>query len=324
MPRRERRVGTFYISDRNERGITFHKRRNGLNKGAADLSVLTGSRVSVVLEAENGNMHSFGTPSAKPIVGAFLSRTTPSVDEDEATKIALLQSEVVRLDMKNTTKDKKSEESVQHVNKVQGENPGMSANLVFTKEEDISLEDLHKLFNDLWWVKEDNRSRLPQLHHGQEANIGGQSMTRNMLPQGSISYDHLQTNPLWKQSAWSHHPPQQQMLPVPLTSPPEQTLTPHHAMKVPQILHTTPSTLEPPLTSLLQPISGPIHEIPLPQDLHLQNYPSPSIGQLPQNYVGPNITFKHNLEDSALLANSSVNYFPSDGLFGYDPLGYSI
>ena len=56
MPRRERRSGVAYINDDKERDGSFFKRRSGLFKSAANLSVLTGARVVVILEASNGVM----------------------------------------------------------------------------------------------------------------------------------------------------------------------------------------------------------------------------------------------------------------------------
>jgi hypothetical protein len=78
--------------------------------------------------------------------------------------------------------------------KIQDENPGMAGNLIFSKEEDLSLEDLHKLFNGLSRVQEDIQSRLSLLHHGHEAKIGSKSMQSSMLPPEGLSYDHLQTS----------------------------------------------------------------------------------------------------------------------------------
>ena len=243
MPRRDRSLGVNPIDNRRNRDITFYKRRGRLLKNASDLSTLTGARVAIILETEKGKMHSFGTPSAEPIVDAFLSGTTPSIDGEKTTEVARLQSEVVRLDKENTIMDKKNQISIQHMKKIQEENPGMAANLLFSEEEDLSLEDLYKLFNDLSRVKEDIQIRLHPLHYGHEANIGGQSVTRNILPSAGVSYDHLQTTHPLLQSSLSHHPPQRQLLSVPLPSPLEQNLAPLLPTKVPQIVHTIPLAL---------------------------------------------------------------------------------
>ncbi|XP_047051047.1 MADS-box protein AGL71-like [Lolium rigidum] len=185
MPRRERRLGVSYITNDKERDVTFFKRRFGLFKGATDLSVVTGARVAVILETDRGKIHSFGTPSAKPIVDAFLSGAPPAapfLDEAKASKIALLQSKVAQLDMKSAMEDKRNKLSIQRMKEIQDENPGMEANLIFSKEEDLCLEDLNKLFNELSRAHEDITSRLPPLHHGLDAKNGGLSMKRNMLP----------------------------------------------------------------------------------------------------------------------------------------------
>jgi hypothetical protein len=189
-------LGITLIEKDKERDVTFYKRRKGLFKGASDLSVLTGARVAVVLAMENGKIHSFGMPSAKPIVDAFFSGTSLHVDEVKAAKIARLQSELAQLDVETTIKEKRNQVSIQHMKKIQEENPGMAANLVFSKEEDLSLQDLYKLFNDLSRVQEDSQSRLPRFHHGHEAKIGSQRLTRNMVPPAGLSYDHLQTTHL--------------------------------------------------------------------------------------------------------------------------------
>ncbi|KAM0906248.1 hypothetical protein ACQ4PT_016925 [Festuca glaucescens] len=328
MPRRERRLGVAYITNDKERDVTFFKRRFGLFKSATDLSIVTGARVAVILETDRGKMHSFGTPSAKPIVDAFLSGappTTPFVNEAKASNIALLQSKVAQLDMKNAMEDKRNKLSIQRMKEIQDENPGMAANLIFSKEEDLCLEDLNKLFNELSKVQEDIRSRLPPLHHGLGTKNGGPSMKRNMLPPRGQSLDHMHTTLPSVQFSWSHHLSQHQLPSVPLTSPRTQTLAPVLPMEVPQVLHSKPPALEPQYASILQPIPDILHELFAPQDLHLHNYPSPcNTVQQPENYVGPKSTSQHNLEAFPQLANSGVNDLVFDNTFGYDPWGYPM
>jgi hypothetical protein len=154
--------------------------------------------------------------------------------------------------VETTIKEKRNQVSIQHMKKIQEENPGMAANLVFSKEEDLSLQDLYKLFNDLSRVQEDSQSRLPRFHHGHEAKIGSQRLTRNMVPPAGLSYDHLQTTHLLQQLSWSHHQPEQQFLSVPIPSLPEQNLAPIHTMSAPQILHNKSSGLAPTFTSLME------------------------------------------------------------------------
>jgi hypothetical protein len=268
-------MGITPIENDKERDVTFYKRRNGLYKGAADLSVLTGARVAIILATENGRIHSFGTPSAKPIVDGLLSGTSPPINEVKEARIARLQRDVAQLDMETTIKDKRNQVSRQHVKKVQVENPGMTANLIFSKEEDLSLEDLYKLFNELSRVHEDSQSQLPIFHHGHEANIGGKGLTRNILPPADLCNDHLQTTHFSQQPSWSHHPPQQLFHPIPLPSPAEQKLAPLHTMNVPQILQTSSSSVVPPFTSSLQQIPDLVNDFAIdgPCGYDLLGYP---------------------------------------------------
>ncbi|XP_010228419.1 agamous-like MADS-box protein AGL62 [Brachypodium distachyon] len=156
-PRRERRLGVRYIDNDRERDISFYKRHSSMFKGAADFSVLTGTRVAVVLETNGGKMHSFGTPSADPIVDAFLSENPPIgplTDDVTSASIAWLQNEVARLDMENTPEENKTKLSIEDTKKIQRENPGMVANFIFSKQEDLSLEDLIQLFHEYSRVQE--------------------------------------------------------------------------------------------------------------------------------------------------------------------------
>jgi hypothetical protein len=328
MPRRERRLGVEYITNDKERDVTFFKRRFGLFKGATDLSVVTGARVAVILETDRGKIHSFGTPSAKPIVDAFLSGAPPAapfLDEAKASKIALLQSKVAQLDMKSAMEDKRNKLSIQRMKEIQDENPGMEANLIFSKEEDLCLEDLNKLFNELSRAHEDITSRLPPLHHGLDAKNGGLSMKRNMLPPRGQSLDHMHTTPpSVAQFSWSRHLSDHQLPSVPLTSACTQTFAPVLPMEVTQAHNSKPPASEPQYASILHPIPDMLHELFTPQDLHLQNYPSQcNTVQQPENYVGPKSTPQHNLDSYPQLANSGVNEVFGN-TFGYNPWGYPM
>ncbi|KAE8802311.1 Agamous-like MADS-box protein AGL62 [Hordeum vulgare] len=179
MPRRERRSGGAYIPNDKERDVSFFKRRSGLFKSAADLSVVTGTRVVVILEANNGKMHSLGTRSTTPFVDAFLPGApliVPLGDEATITRIVFLQSEVSRLDMEYMVKDKRNQLSIHHMKQIQELYLGMVANLIFLKEEDLKLEDTNKLFNELSRVHEDIRRVMPPLHQGFKAMTAGASM----------------------------------------------------------------------------------------------------------------------------------------------------
>uniref|UniRef100_M8CNT2 Uncharacterized protein n=1 Tax=Aegilops tauschii TaxID=37682 RepID=M8CNT2_AEGTA len=53
------------------------------------------------------------------------------------------------LDNENVMEGKVENSPSQLINKVQTKNLGIIANYIFFKEEDLSLEDLNKLFNEL-------------------------------------------------------------------------------------------------------------------------------------------------------------------------------
>nr|XP_020185126.1 agamous-like MADS-box protein MADS3 [Aegilops tauschii subsp. strangulata] len=229
MPRMDRRSAIAYINDDKERDVTFFKRRGGLFKSVADLSVVTGASVAVVLETENERMHSFGTPSADPIVGAFLSGAplaVPLADEATTTRVAQLQSEVARLDMNCMKEYKENQLSIKRMKQIQEQCPGMAANLMVSKEEDLSPGELNNLSNEISRVHEDIGHRLPQLHHGHKAMTGGASMTQNMLPSSGPPSDRMRTTPSQVHSLWDHHLPQHQMLSSPLQSPPGHIVAP--------------------------------------------------------------------------------------------------
>ncbi|XP_073359305.1 uncharacterized protein [Aegilops tauschii subsp. strangulata] len=126
MPRKERRSGVAYIHNDKDRDLTFYKRRSGLFKRATDISALTRARVAVVLETNNGKMHSFGTPLADPIFDAFLfgaPPTVPSVNEATTARIGSLQNELAQLDMENMTEEARNQLSILHMKSIQEENP---------------------------------------------------------------------------------------------------------------------------------------------------------------------------------------------------------
>uniref|UniRef100_A0ACD5WUT1 Uncharacterized protein n=1 Tax=Avena sativa TaxID=4498 RepID=A0ACD5WUT1_AVESA len=202
---------------------------------------------------------------------------------------------------------------------IQDKNPRMAANLVLSKEEDLTLEDLDKLFNELSKIQEDSRSCLPPLPHFHGAKNDSPSMKRNMLPpRGLLSY-HMHATP-------SHHLMQPEFPSVPLQSPPpEQTTEPIIPMLLPQVHHSTPSSLAPHYSSLQQPIPEMIDDLLTHQDLHLHNYPNPcNTMHQQENYVGPNSTSEYNLEAFPLLSNSSVNDFVTDSTFCYDQWDYPM
>ncbi|XBI05343.1 hypothetical protein VPH35_133517 [Triticum aestivum] len=326
MPRKERRSGVAYIHNDKDRDLTFYKRRSGLFKRATDISALTRARVAVVLETNNGKMHSFGTPLADPIVDDFLfgaPPVVPSADEATTARIGSLQNEVARLDMENMTEEDKNQLSILRMKNIQKENPGMVANLIFTKEKDLSLEDLNKLFSELSRVQKDIRFRLPPLH-GHEDKTGGTCVAQDLQLPSVLPADHLSTTHSLMQSPWPHNLSQLQLPLDPPPSQPEQTSGPLFPMQVP-MFHSAPPSLAPPLASHVQPITNQVHEQTPPEELHVQNYESTcNVVQPQQNDANHDSTSGQNLEASPLLGYSSGNAFSIDDPFNTEQWGFPL
>uniref|UniRef100_M8BAT0 MADS-box transcription factor 8 n=1 Tax=Aegilops tauschii TaxID=37682 RepID=M8BAT0_AEGTA len=247
IPRKERRSGVAYIHNDKDRDLTFYKRRSGLFKRATDISALTRARVAVVLETNNGKMHSFGTPLADPFVDAFLfgaPPAVPSANEATTTRIGSLQNEVAQLDMENMTEEDRNQLSILLMKSIQEENPSMVANLIFAKEQDLGLEDLNNLLSELSRVQKDIRCRLPPLH-GREAKTSATCVAQDLQLPSVLPTDHLGTTHSLMQSSWPHNLSQLQPPADPLPSQPEQTSAPLFPMQVPQMFDFAPPSLAP-------------------------------------------------------------------------------
>ncbi|KAF7094072.1 hypothetical protein CFC21_096424 [Triticum aestivum] len=324
MPRRS---AIAYIHDDKERDFTFFKRRGGLFKSIAGLSAVTGARVAVVLETENETMHSFGTPSADPIADAFLSGAplvVPLDDEATTARIAQLQSEVARLDMNCMKEYKENQLSIERMKQIQEQCPGMAANHIFSKEEDLSPGDLNNLSNEISRFHEDIGHRLPQLHHGHKAMTGRASIKQNMLPSSGPPSDRMRTTPSSVHSLWDHHLPQHQMHSSPLPSPPGHIMAPGFS-QVPPIFHPASSPLVPQLASQQETAPNQAHELPPPQDISVKDYVSPCNPVNPQqNDANSNSTSRYNLAVSPLLVYSGGNDFTVNDPFVYESWGYAL
>ncbi|EMS63631.1 Agamous-like MADS-box protein AGL62 [Triticum urartu] len=328
MPKKDRRSAITYINDDKERDFTFSKRRGGLFKVAADLSAVTSARVAIVVEKENEKMHSFGTPSADPIVDAFLAGAPlaiPLADEATTTRIAQLQSEVARLDMHCMTEFKENQLSIKHMKQILEQHPGTVANLIFSKEEELGLEDLKNLSNEIYRVHEEIGHRLPPLHYGHKAMTSGASMIQNMLPSSGPPSNHMKIVPSSVHSPWAHHLPQHQMPSSPLPPPPPGQIVAPQFPQVPSMFHPAPSSSVPQIASQLQTTSNQALELPPPLDISVNDYVSSSDPVSPQqNNANPNSTTGYNLVASPLLVNSGGNDLTINDPFGYESWGYGL
>ncbi|PNT77107.1 floral homeotic protein GLOBOSA [Brachypodium distachyon] len=304
VPRRERRLGVQYIGDNRARDITFYKRRSGLFKSATDLHSLTNARVAVILETDNGRMHSFGTPFADPIVDAFLSRDPPIeplTDQATTDRITLLQSEVARLDMENTMEVSKAKLTTKRVKEIQDENPGMGVNLLLARKEDLNLEDLTKLFNELSCVEQNIARRVPPLHRVHEQNGPSMSTYHPQVP----SWGLMATLPS------SLHSSSSDLLM-------DHVLAPNFPVQVPETLQPVPPAMSPPILNQVQ-------ELPSPLQSHLQIQASPdNVVEPPQNNINPDSTFEPIEEASPLLDYTGGDNFGIDDPFGYEHWSYAL
>jgi hypothetical protein len=173
MDKRGRRSGVRFIENDRDRSLTFFKRRSGLYKAAADLSTLTGARVAIVLESENGRFSSFGTPATDPIVDAFLSGNHPTeyLNEEQSATITTLQNEVFYLEKGLVVENKRKEptslgKELQESSRV--------AKFVFGKVGDLDVGEVHEMYHELYRLHQEIQLLFPTRHHGGQLEVGGQ------------------------------------------------------------------------------------------------------------------------------------------------------
>ncbi|XP_068636956.1 agamous-like MADS-box protein AGL29 [Aristolochia californica] len=75
----KRRTEIKEIQENDRRQVTFSKRRKGLFKKAAELSVLTGAQVAMFAFSPGGKIFTFGQPSVDAVVDAYLGGSTGSI-----------------------------------------------------------------------------------------------------------------------------------------------------------------------------------------------------------------------------------------------------
>lgn len=63
-----RKIEIKFIQDKSRRHITFSKRKAGIMKKAYELSVLTGTKVLLLVVSETGLVYTFTTPKLQPLV----------------------------------------------------------------------------------------------------------------------------------------------------------------------------------------------------------------------------------------------------------------
>ncbi|GJW32498.1 agamous-like MADS-box protein AGL62 [Tanacetum coccineum] len=69
------------IEENSNRQVTFSKRRNGLFKKTAELCVLTGAKVAIIVNSPSGRVFAFGHPNVDALINTYLA-TQKNVDVD--------------------------------------------------------------------------------------------------------------------------------------------------------------------------------------------------------------------------------------------------
>lgn len=267
MSREPRRSGISYIRNNNSRRATFFKRRVGLYKAAADLSTLTGARIAIVLQSENGKMSSFGTPSAGAIVNSFLSgaaQVDPFVNQVQKDKITLLQNELFKVEKEKAMEDKRTKANIARVKELGA--TSRKAKLVYSKVEDLNFEELSELLLDLSQVQREINDRLPPQQPSNQLEVGG---SRDPLLRWLSSSPSHSKNPLPpRRLPWTHiHPSlhvSKSSLSLPQSSWPQATL----------LNQTILPTAQAPSMPLLQHGIMPQH--PLMVNTQVQMFSSPN------------------------------------------------
>ncbi|OQU88401.1 hypothetical protein SORBI_3002G026500 [Sorghum bicolor] len=162
MPRRPRRSGIKYIENNNARSISFSKRRDGLFKMAANLSTLTGARIAIVMEAENGKMSGFSAPSFGPVMDSFLSGEEGGApegpDEQEKDMIAKLQSEILQLEENKAMQEQRTMESLARVKAIRERS--RMGKLIYSNVDDLCVDELYELLRGLARISQEIRALL--------------------------------------------------------------------------------------------------------------------------------------------------------------------
>lgn len=162
-PRRPRRSGIKYIENNNSRSISFSKRRDGLFKIAANLSTLTGARIAIVMESENGKMSGFSAPSFGPIVDSFLSGEESGApegpNEQEKDKIAELQSKLTQLEEDKAVQEQRATASLARVKEIQERS--RMGKLIYSKVDDLCADELNELLCGLARIRQEIQALVP-------------------------------------------------------------------------------------------------------------------------------------------------------------------
>ncbi|KAM6601790.1 hypothetical protein CsatA_021399 [Cannabis sativa] len=89
------------LEKKSNKQVTFSKRRSGLFKKAAELSVLCGSEVAVIVFSPNGKLFTFGNPSVDNVVSSYLNNeavVVPSSSSGNGNSTSNLVNAMIELE----------------------------------------------------------------------------------------------------------------------------------------------------------------------------------------------------------------------------------
>ncbi|XP_066391852.1 pheromone receptor transcription factor-like [Miscanthus floridulus] len=280
MPRRPRRSGIRYIENNNSRSISFSKRRDGLFKMAANLSTLTGARIAIVLEAENGKMSGFSAPSFSPIMDSFLSEEEGGApegpDEQEKDMIAKLQKEIMQLEESKVMREQRAVESLARVKAIQERS--RMGKLIYSKVDDLCVDELNELLRGLARIGQEIRGLLDPPPW---VEIGGSSRGPPPLrlfppphsqvqePPRRLPWVSSQSQPSLSSLRSSCTLPQSMRPQVSVMSPPVQ---PSSLQAISRMLLRHTQLSQRPASLMVRP-QAPVM-MPLPNEAHQYNYQS--------------------------------------------------
>ncbi|KAK9272563.1 hypothetical protein L1049_002937 [Liquidambar formosana] len=112
----KRKIEIKKCEDQKKRYVTFSKRRSGLQRKAAELSVLCDVKIAMVTSSpgERPKIYSFGHPSVDEVIQAFCTNSPPSTRYDDSIKC--LYQEVKELEHEI----KREQEKMKHQNDSDG------------------------------------------------------------------------------------------------------------------------------------------------------------------------------------------------------------
>ncbi|XP_059645815.1 agamous-like MADS-box protein AGL23 [Cornus florida] len=86
-----RKIAMEKQESQSKRHVTFSKRRVGLFSKAAEMCMVTGAQIAILVSSPSNNpkIFSFGHPSADTVIDTFLTNSSPATSMGDCTKESL-------------------------------------------------------------------------------------------------------------------------------------------------------------------------------------------------------------------------------------------